>query len=416
MTAPTSIPVIVVGNDGRPWPQAARDAVHNAAVLVGGRRHLAAVRDQGIGHRAECVAVGTGAVSWPDALARVVAAARGGQICVVVASGDPGFFGVVRSLRRAGLDVRAWPGVSSVAEAFASIGRSWEDATVVSAHGRPADPALAAVRTLPKVAALTGPQAPAELFVDALREAGRDVWVAERLGHSDERVRHGADCTPPYAEPNVVLGLEIDSCGDPGDIHGGEARWRSGHDPVPDGWALPEGDFEHRDSMVTKTEVRALALARLAPRVGQTLWDVGAGSGSVAIECARFGADVIAVERDREQCDRLRRNAQRHGVRVEVMAGSAPAALTSLRLPHAVFVGGGGPEVVEHVAGLASPRRVVVALAAVERVAPAMDALGRHNFSVEGVQVHASRLTLLPDGTHRLAATNPVTLVAGVRA
>ena len=98
------------------------------------------------------------------------------------------------------------------------------------------------------------------------------------------------------------------------------------------------------------------------------------------------------------------------------MAGSAPAALTSLRLLHAVFVGGGGPEVVEHVAGLASPRRIVVALAAVERVAPAMAALGRHNFSVEGVQVHASRLTLLPDGTHRLAATNPVTLIAGVRA
>jgi precorrin-6Y C5,15-methyltransferase (decarboxylating) len=379
-------------------------------LLVGGGRHLAAVRGLGIGHRAQFLQVGAGAVNWPDALARITAAVGRGQACVVLASGDPGLFGVVRSLRRAGLAVHASPGASSVAEAFGRIGRSWEDATVVSAHGRPAAPALAAARTLPKVAVLTGPQAPAELFVDALRAAGREVWVAERLGERDERVRRGADCSPPYTEPNIVLGLEIE------DPSAGEARWRSGHDPVPDGWALAETEFEHRDSMVTKAEVRAVALASLAPRVGQTLWDVGAGSGSVAIECARFGADVLAVERDAEQCDRMRRNARRHGVRIEVVTGSAPAALGALRRPNAVFVGGGGAEVVEHIAGLADLRRVVVALAAVERVSPAMAAFRRNGFDVEGVQLQASRLSPLPDGTHRLSAANPVTLVAGVRA
>ena len=407
----TGVPVIVIGYDGRPLARAARDAAQDAALLVGGRRHLAAVRDLGIGHRAECVEVGTGAVSWPDALAGVVAVASRGQTCVVIASGDPGLFGVVRSLHRAGVDVRSWPAASSVAEAFGRVGRSWEDATIVSAHGRPAAAALAAARTLPKVAVLTGPQAPAELFVDALRGAGRDVWIAERLGEADERVRHGADCEPPYAEPNVVLAMDI--CPPDG---GDGARWRSGHDPVPDGWALAEDAFEHRDSMVTKAEVRALALARLAPRVGQTLWDVGAGSGSLAVECARFGADVLAVEKDSEQCDRIGRNAHRHGVRVEVVPGSAPEVLASLRQPAAVFVGGGGPEVVEHVAALPGLRRVVVALAAVERVAPAMNALQRNDFDVEGVQLQASRLSAPPNGTHRLAATNPVTVVTGVRA
>ena len=136
----------------------------------------------------------------------------------------------------------------------------------------------------------------------------------------------------------------------------------------------------------------------------------------MAVECARFGADVLAVEKDSEQCDRIGRNAQRHGVRVEVVAGSAPEVLASLRQPAAVFVGGGGPEVVEHVAALPGPRRVVVALAAVERVAPAIKALQRNDFDVEGVQLQASRLRALPNGTHRLAATNPVTVVTGVRA
>ena len=403
--------VVVVGYDGRPLSAAARAAVRSAVLVVGGRRHLAAVHGVGDGERVE---VGAGAVRWADAVQRVVQAAGRGEACVVLASGDPGFFGVVRSLRSAGVSVRSWPGASSVAEAFGRIGHAWEDATVVSAHGRAAGPALAAARALAKVAVLTGPDAPAEDFVEALRAAGRDVWVAERLGEPDERVRYGDECMPPYAEPNVVL--TIDPGLDPGlDPAADQKRWRTGHDPVPDGWALPENAFEHRESMVTKSEVRAVALAHLAPRVGRTLWDVGAGSGSVAIECARFGADVIAVERDAEQCNRLRRNSIAHGIRVEVVVGAAPDALQGLRPPDAVFVGGGGLEAVRGVVTLPSPRRVVVALAAVERVGPVMQLLRDNGFDVNGVQLQASRLSALPDGSHRLAAINPVTLVRGER-
>ena len=218
-------------------------------------------------------------------------------------------------------------------------------------------------------------------------------------------MRHGDDCVPPYAEPNVVLAVDA----------GEHLSWRSGYDPVPDGWGLPEDDFEHRDSMVTKAEVRALALARLAPRVGRTVWDLGSGSGSVAVECARFGADVIAVERDHDQVQRLRRNAIRHGVRVEVVEAAAPEVLADLRDPDAVFVGGGGAVVVEHVAALESPCRVVVTLAAIERVGPTLESLRHHGYAVEAVQLQASRLAVLPDGSHRLAAANPVTLISGVR-
>lgn len=399
---------MVVGWDGRPLAPSERHDLAVADLVVGGSRHLGAVAAQGVGLRGESLVIGGGATPWAQALASIVAAWSAGRSCVLVASGDPGAFGVVRALREAGADVRVRPGASSVAMAFGRVGLPWEDAVVVSAHGRPAGPALAAARALPKVAVLTSPQVPADDVVTELRRLGREVWVAERLGEDDERVRSGLDCQPPYAEPNVVLAVDPTFSGVVG------PRWRSGFG-VPASWALPEDDFDHRDSMVTKREVRALALASLAPAPGRTVWDVGAGSGAVGVECARFGADVLAVERDADQCDRVRGNARRHGVRLEVVAGAAPQVLAGLRDPDAVFVGGGGTAVVDAVAARPGARTVVVALAAVERVGPAMQSLQRNGFVVDGVQLAASRLRALPDTSHRLAATNPVTLVTGVR-
>jgi precorrin-6Y C5,15-methyltransferase (decarboxylating) len=164
--------------------------------------------------------------------------------------------------------------------------------------------------------------------------------------------------------------------------------------------------------MITRAEVRALVLARLGPRIGDLLWDVGAGSGSVAVESARFGAAVLAVERDPAACASIRANADRCGVEVAVVEGYAPACLAGLPDPDAVFVGGGGIEVLS--ACLARrPARVVATYAALERVGPAMAALARAGYRTEGVQVQANRLAALPDGTHRLAAVNPVHVVSG---
>jgi len=161
---------------------------------------------------------------------------------------------------------------------------------------------------------------------------------------------------------------------------------------------------------MTKAEVRALALARLGPGPGMLVWDIGAGSGSVGIECARFGAAVIAVERDAVRCDRVRANATRHGVDVRIVPGEAPEALDALPDPDVVFVGGGGPGVVEAVAAR-HPARIVVALAAVERAGQAIAALGAAGYATDGALVQAARLAPLPGDVHRLAATNPVFLV-----
>jgi precorrin-6B C5,15-methyltransferase / cobalt-precorrin-6B C5,C15-methyltransferase len=507
--------ITVIGLDGSPLSRRAARAVADATLLVGARRHLAAAGwppevpgrvtapspsgaaavspdgpyptstdSAGISPRPAPAPATRPAVvvMGPLRPALDALAAHDGD-AVVLASGDPGYFGIVRALRERGLDCVVLPAISSVAQAFARAGLPWDDAIVVSAHGRELRAAVNVCRAHPKVAVLTGPgQGPAEIGA-ALAGWPRRLLVAEDLGAPGERL---TECTPAnaaqreWSDPNLVLSLADTRLEEsalpssppaqsppvtnrsstppaPSDGDGEsvinrlvllqrhqsvdhesrgpfddptnpsshtEATGGSPEGPRPgpgwcwprwtgvgdEGWALPGDSFEHRDSMVTKPEVRALALARLGPRPGVLVWDVGAGSGSVAVECAHFGAAVIAVDRDPAQCARVTANARRHGAEVRVVGGAAPEALDGLPDPDAVFVGGGGLAVVSAVAGR-RPARIVVALAAVQRAGPAMEALADAGYVVDGSLLQASRLAPLPDGAHRLAAANPVFLL-----
>ncbi|MGW4322866.1 precorrin-6y C5,15-methyltransferase (decarboxylating) subunit CbiE [Streptomyces sp. NPDC004684] len=384
-----------------------------AELVVGGRRHLDAVRLPGTAERV---------VLGPLAPALDVIAAYVGEErrVVVLASGDPGFFGIVRALaERFGpdlLDVR--PGVSSVAAAFARIGLPWDDAVVVSAHGRDLRTAVNVCRARPKTAVLTGPGAgPAELGAALARTSGdRVLVVASALGEAGrERVE---TVTPAEAAardwgPAVSVVLCLDRARALGAV-----RTVAGAADAPAGWAPAEDAFAHRDSMITKFEVRALALARLGPRLGDLVWDVGAGSGSVAVECARLGAAVVAVEKTADGAGRVRANAAAHGVDVTVVHGAAPGALAGLADdPDAVFVGGGGRELPTIVKACArrARRTVVVALAALDRVPDARRALTAAGLDCDGVLLQSSRLAPLPGDVTRLAATNPVFLLWGTR-
>jgi len=399
--------ITVVGHDGSPLSPQALRALTTATLIVGGRRHLDAVAD--------AVPVTARTIVMGDVAAALDTLDRHDGPAVVLASGDPGFFGIVRALRERRLDIVVLPAVSSVALAFARAGLAWDDAMVVSAHGRDLRPAINTCRAYPKVAVLTAPGAgPSELGA-ALTGFPRDFLIAERLGTPAERI---SECSPQQAttrvwhDPNVVLVLDRTRLSTP-------SGWRWPGQPASGqsasaGWALPEHAFEHRDQMITKAEVRALVLARLAPRLGTLVWDIGAGSGSVGIECARFGAAVVAVERDPRQAARIQANATRHGVELKVVEGVAPGALDELPDPDAVFVGGGGPAVIAAVAAR-RPARIVMTIAALERVGPARDAIRHAGYHVEGVQLQASRLSELPDGSHRLAATNPVLVLCGER-
>jgi precorrin-6B C5,15-methyltransferase / cobalt-precorrin-6B C5,C15-methyltransferase len=474
--------ITVIGVDGSPLPPQAASALAAATLVVGGRRQLAAVAaapgtaattaapgtaatTAAPGTAATTGAPGTAATGPPEdrqavptavpAMARRVElgelapaldtlAAHDGD-AVVLASGDPGFFGIVRALRSRGLAFRVLPAVSSVALAFARAGLPWDDAVVVSAHGRDPRPALNVCRAHPKVAVLTGPGAgPAEIGM-ALDGWPRRLIVCEHLGSPAERITEcpaAEAATRPWQDPNVVLVLAdppatTQTVTSPSVImslvwsqqqqcHDHERSAATTEASVPagaglnwvwppavapsGGWALAEEAFDSQHAVITKAEVRALALARLAPAPGTLIWDVGAGTGSVAVECARFGAAVIAIERNEERCKLIHENAARHGVAVRVVNGQAPDALEGLPAPDAVFVGGGGAGVVA-AAARTRPAKIVTALAAIERAGQAHAALSAAGYTVAGSLVQAARLAPLPGDAHRLAGTNPIFLL-----
>jgi precorrin-6Y C5,15-methyltransferase (decarboxylating) len=396
--------VAVLGVHAGRVPPGTESLLDHAAVVAGGRAQLDALAPAG----ARRIVLDADLGSAVDAIARAA-----GPVCVL-ASGDPGFFGIVRALaQRLGsgrLDVR--PAPSSVALAFARLGVPWDDALVVSAHGRGSGAAVNAALRHRKVAVLTAPGAPPALFARALAGTGRHMAVASRLGLADERIVQG----PPeeladraFDEPNVVIVLGHASA---------EASRRTAIWPprTPTGWALPETSFAHRAGMVTKAEVRALALARLGPGVGDLVWDVGCGSGSVAVECARLGAAAIALDRDADAVALTARNAATHDVPVRAVLGAAPAALAALPDPDAAFVGGGGDDLaaILDLCARRARRCVVATLAVVERAGPALERLAAAGLEAEATMLQASRLRPLAGG-HRLAAENPVVVVSGVR-
>jgi precorrin-6B C5,15-methyltransferase / cobalt-precorrin-6B C5,C15-methyltransferase len=398
--------ITVVGIGEHQLGKRAVEALAEAALVVGGRRHLDAVA--GLPSRRREIEL-RGDLS----LALNAVAADPGPT-VVLASGDPGFFGIVRVLaERFGPEViRVVPAVSAVASAFSRVGLSWDDAVVASAHGRDPRIAVNLCRRYPKVAVLTSPAFGPAALAEALHHLDRTLVVVEHAGDAAERVTTGTPAaigSKTFSDPNVVL------CLDPQAPKGGKGhQWPPR--PTPRRWALPEDAFEHRDAMITKAEVRALALAWLGPGPGDLVWDVGAGSGSVAVEAARLGAAVIAIDADPAQCRRVQANAAAHGVPVEVIQGGAPVMFAGLPDPDAVFVGGGGALLsgIVQVAAHRVRRVVVVTLATVERVGPVCQLFDQAGLHVEGAQLAAARLTPFVTGT-RLAAVNPVFLLSGRR-
>jgi precorrin-6Y C5,15-methyltransferase (decarboxylating) len=393
--------ITVIGYDGGPLSEAAQERLGDADLVVGGARHLAALPE------------GTPTRVWSsisEDLDALLALERNG---VVLASGDPGLFGPLRRLRQLTDEVEVLPALSSVQLAFGRAGLPWDDALVVSAHGRNVRPAVNVCRTHPKVAVLTGPDSGPDVLGAALVGWDRELFVAEHLGTAEERCRWMSPAeaaTRAWEEPNVVLVVDRTRA------VSSAMGWLAGREQPPS-WALPEDDFQHRDAMLTKAEVRALVLARLGPRLGDLVWDIGAGSGSVAVECARLGSAVVAVERD--DVEHLQANVAAFGVDVKVVKGEAPGVLDALPDPDAVFVGGGGFDVAEIVrrAVARGPRVVVTALATIDRVADVQRALSPYQVEggvVDGVQLQASRLRRLGEATG-LQATNPVFVLWGSR-
>ncbi|MFD5468207.1 precorrin-6y C5,15-methyltransferase (decarboxylating) subunit CbiE [Kitasatospora sp. NPDC127059] len=393
--------ITVIGWDGTPLTEAAGAALAAATLVAGAPYQLDALP---VSEDAERLALGN-----IQQAARAIAEHRGAA--VVVAEGDPGFFGVVRTLRRPeyGLELEVLPAVSSVATAFARAGMPWEDAQVVSAHGGRLRRAANICRAHPKVAVLTAPGAgPGELAL-MLRGVHRTFVVCEALGTPEEDVTvltSDRIADHVWRDPNVVLVIGGGAqAGAVGEAAGWLAGRPLGYPGADRGWALPGDAYagagrtadEPGASEALPAHVRALVLARLGARPGDLVWSVGAGSGALAVEAARFGAAVVAVEGSRSACARLTVNARRYGVEVETVYGNGPEVLGGLPEPDAAVVESGGLDVVRAVLARKPERFVALArtFAEAEEIHRAIAGAG---YRADGTLLQSTPLQASGDG------------------
>jgi precorrin-6Y C5,15-methyltransferase (decarboxylating) len=335
---------MIGATDGKPWLSVlgigddglaslcpvARAVVEAGEVLVGGQRQLAMVA-HGSAER----------LAWQRPLEATFddLEARRGRRVVVLASGDPMCFGVGESLARrfAPDDMRVLPTPSAFSLVCARLGWPCTEVECLSLHARAPETLRRYMSPRARLIVLSHDGRTPNLIARMLYEQGfgpSRVSVFEHLGGSAERRVEGSAEAWPEAEFAALNTVAIACESGPG-----ATLWPC----VP---GLPDEAFES-DGMLTKRDVRSATLARLAPMVGQCLWDVGAGSGAVAIEWLRAlrRGRAVAIERDPERCARIERNAQRLGTpELMVARGSAPAALDGLPPQDAIFIGGGAGE------------------------------------------------------------------------
>ncbi len=324
--------IVGVGEDGLAGlGDEAKRRIAGAEFVFGGARHLALV---------ETIVTGESR-PWPkpfDPEMRDVLILRGRKICVL-ASGDPFFHGVGVALSRhvQPSEMLVLPAPSAFSMAAARLGWALQDVETISLHGRPLDLIRPLLHPQRRVLALTSdaesPAAVAALLTKLGFGAAR-LTVLEALGGPDERVRSAGarSFDVQTINPLNIVAIEIDLTP--------EAKIL----PLTPG--IAEDLFEH-DGQITKREIRAVTLSALAPRRGELLWDIGAGSGSVSIEwmLADPSMRAVAIEANPERAARIRRNAQNFGVPgLRIVEGAAPEALAGLSEPDAIFIGGGGTD------------------------------------------------------------------------
>ncbi len=394
--------VVGVGGDGPAGlPASVRERIERADQLWGGERLLALWPD----HPAEKVLIGAHVDELVGRLA-----GRGAARVVVLSSGDPGFYGIAGTLARhlPPEELEIVPHVSALQLAFARAGVPWNEAVFTSAHARPLAEVAGWAKRVRKLGILTdGTQSPA-FIARTLLGIGLDdcrAVVAENLGLPDERLTDTRLAALPEMEfgpLNVLLLLRDES-------------WQ----PFPAFAPRADDRYSHRRGLITKADVRALSLARLALRDTDVVWDIGAGSGAMSVEMAELAwrGRVFAVERDADNLAHIRENLARFGAyNVTVVAGEAPWALRGLPAPTAVFVGGTGrwmKDILEHVADAAAAGcRVVVNLATLENLHEALEVMRALGWSAGVTQVSLAQGTDIA-GMTRLVPLNPVFIVAG---
>ena len=383
------------------------EIIAQADVLVGGRRLLeffkaSTARKKSISKDIE------------DVIDYVKNQMKTGKV-VVLASGDPLFFGIGATLTKAlgPENVLIYPNISTVSAAFARLKEPWSDVRIISLHGKQNEKQLLqALEKEDKVAVLTDPRNNPAWLARLLIEKHLldfEICVMEKLGSSSERIAWYAldqAASREFAAPNLVV------------LKRGARDLKLSRPPhlgMPDGW------FAHQAGLITKSEVRAVSLAKLQLLPTHTMWDLGAGSGAVSIEASALLADghVYAVEKNPNRIDQIKRNKQRFKVKnLNIIESVLPQGLADLPAPDRVFIGGGGKELKTIIqaaaAALKSNGIIVINTVLLSSLQVAEKTLNQLGFQTDIVQIQINRSSDMPRGK-RLEAQNPVWIVTGMR-
>ncbi len=374
-------------------------ALRQADLILGARRLLAVLPAGCTENRA--------AAYRPDEVAELLQTS-GAENAVLVYSGDTGFYSgassMMEKLEALGVRARVLPGLSSIQLLAAALGRPWQGWTLVSAHGRTCDPVAECMQGRPTFFLTGGSEDPATLCAQLAAEGFGDVQavVGQCLGTPEEKLFRGSVKELAAGRFNSLSVLLVEAA---------EVLPRR----AP---GLPDEAFERGDVPMTKQEVRAAVLAKLAVRPEDILWDVGAGTGSVSVELALAAprGRVYAVECRPEGCALIKANREKFRTRNLVLVeGLAPDALSDLPAPDAVFIGGSKGSlaaIVDAALDKNPDARICVSAIALETLSAAVAALTAQGRTVQVSQIAVSRAKAV-GGLHLMMAQNPIYLITG---
>lgn len=374
-------------------------ALRQADLILGARRLLAVLPAGCTENRA--------AAYRPDEVAELLQTS-GAENAVLVYSGDTGFYSgassMMEKLEALGVRARVLPGLSSIQLLAAALGRPWQGWNLVSAHGRTCDPVAECMQGKPTFFLTGGSEDPATLCAQLAAEGFGDVQgvVGQCLGTPEEKLFRGSVKELAAGRFNSLSVLLVEAA---------EVLPRR----AP---GLPDEAFERGDVPMTKQEVRAAVLAKLAVRPEDILWDVGAGTGSVSVELALVAprGRVYAVECRPEGCALIKANREKFRTRNLVLVeGLAPDALSDLPAPDAVFIGGSKGSlaaIVDAALDKNPDARICVSAIALETLSAAVAALTAKGRTVQVSQIAVSRAKAV-GGLHLMMAQNPIYLITG---
>lgn len=374
-------------------------ALRQADLILGARRLLAVLPAGCTENRA--------AAYRPDEVAELLQTS-GAENAVLVYSGDTGFYSgassMMEKLEALGVRARVLPGLSSIQLLAAALGRPWQGWNLVSAHGRTCDPVAECMQGRPTFFLTGGSEDPATLCAQLTAEGFGDVQgvVGQCLGTPEEKLFRGSVKELAAGRFNSLSVLLVEAA---------EVLPRR----AP---GLPDEAFERGDVPMTKQEVRAAVLAKLAVRPEDILWDVGAGTGSVSVELALAAprGRVYAVECRPEGCALIKANREKFRTRNLVLVeGLAPDALSDLPAPDAVFIGGSKGSlaaIVDAALDKNPDARICVSAIALETLSAAVAALTAKGRTVQVSQIAVSRAKAV-GGLHLMMAQNPIYLITG---